>query len=106
MSQPGTRPESEALVPETNSVQSAALSSSQRPAALRFTIWPTLGAVITGGMLVLSGGSKVRSSLGGGFIPPYGPSADSTAPGTGSRRNVLICGARIVVALPDSKMAT
>src|SRR5688572_29811570 len=57
-------------------------------------------------MAGLSAGVKFVPLLGGGFCPAYGPPANSSTPGGG----IVILGpnrgARIVEALPDSKMAT
>src|SRR6266850_4433850 len=101
-SQPGKRWVREAFVPETNSVQSCALSSSQRPFAFFRTISPVFG-----GRLVpnagFNGGSKVAPEFGGGFWPPYGPFVRLI--GLSINNRFLNRGPMIVVAFPDSKMA-
>src|SRR5436190_21457667 len=109
MSQPWMRPERCAFCPEMYSVQSLLLSAFQRPAAFLLTMWLT-GAGIGGnwsvGMSGFIGGSNKSPLLGGGFCPPYGPDGSPTGPGSGRTPKGVNGGARMVDALPDSKMAT
>ena len=96
--------------PDTYSVQSAWLSSSQRPLSDFFTMCATRDGTRESpfevNVFVFSGGLNSAPRFGGGFCPRYGPAASSTGlAGIMVLKASLIGEARIVEPLPDSKMA-
>src|SRR5262245_24898581 len=105
---PGRRPDSEALAPETKSVQSCALSSIQRPAAFCFTIRLTGGGAGRAGLI---GGLKLVPLFGGGLTPPYGPAGSLAAFGgkaTPRPPDLLVSAAppTVVASFPESWLST